>query len=115
MNVHSRLQGCSFTFYRTCNKDYVKMAQHIGVNVATWCSFELQHLSDRLKWANRMTWISQSVYRLATGWAKEGSEFESRNGEEFFLHVVQTGSGFHPTSYPMGTGGSFPGGKAAGA
>jgi hypothetical protein len=25
------------------------------------------------------------------------------------LHVVQTGSGVHPNSYPMGTGGSFPG------
>jgi hypothetical protein len=24
---------------------------------------------------------------------------------------VQTGSGAHPASYPMGTGGSFPGGK----
>jgi hypothetical protein len=23
------------------------------------------------------------------------------------LHVVQTGSGAHPTSYPMGTGGFF--------
>jgi hypothetical protein len=32
-----------------------------------------------------------------------------------FLHVVHTGSGVHPTSYPMGTRGSFPGGKAAGA
>jgi hypothetical protein len=31
------------------------------------------------------------------------------------LHVVQTGSGAHPASYPMGTGGSFPRGKAAGA
>jgi hypothetical protein len=31
-----------------------------------------------------------------------------------FLYVVQTGSGVHPTSYPMGTGGSFLGGKAAG-
>jgi hypothetical protein len=30
------------------------------------------------------------------------------------LHVVHTGSGVHPTSYPMGTGDSFPGGKAAG-
>jgi hypothetical protein len=27
---------------------------------------------------------------------------------------VQTGSGPHPDFYPMGTGGSFPGGKAAG-
>jgi hypothetical protein len=31
------------------------------------------------------------------------------------FHVVQTGSGVHPTSYPMGTVGSFSGGKAAGA
>jgi len=30
-------------------------------------------------------------------------------------HRVQTGSGACPTSYPMDTGGSFPGGKAAGA
>jgi hypothetical protein len=30
-----------------------------------------------------------------------------------FLHSVQTGSGVHPTSYPMSTGGSFPGGRAA--
>jgi hypothetical protein len=34
----------------------------------------------------------------------------------FSLHYsVQNGSGAHPTSYPMGTRGSFPGGKAAGA
>jgi hypothetical protein len=25
------------------------------------------------------------------------------------LHIVQTGSGVHPTSYKMGTGGTFPG------
>jgi hypothetical protein len=30
-------------------------------------------------------------------------------------HCVQTGSGAHPASYPMGTKGSFPGDKAAGA
>jgi hypothetical protein len=30
------------------------------------------------------------------------------------LHVVQTGSEAHPASYSMGTGGSFPGRKAAG-
>jgi hypothetical protein len=33
----------------------------------------------------------------------------SVHGNEPLLHVVQTGSGVHPTSYPMGTGGSFPG------
>jgi hypothetical protein len=30
-------------------------------------------------------------------------------------HSVQNGSGAHPACYPMGTRGSFPGGKAAGA
>jgi hypothetical protein len=33
----------------------------------------------------------------------------------FFVSVkrfLQTGSGAHPASYPMGTGGPFPGGKA---
>jgi hypothetical protein len=32
-----------------------------------------------------------------------------------FLRSVQTGSGTYPASYPMGTGGPLPGGKAAGA
>jgi hypothetical protein len=61
------------------------------------------------------SWIAQSVQRLATDWTTAESEFESRYWQEFsLLHVAQTGSGVHPTSYPMGTGGSFPGGKAAG-
>jgi hypothetical protein len=30
-------------------------------------------------------------------------------------HCIQNSSGAHPASYPMGTRGSFPGGKAAGA
>jgi hypothetical protein len=50
------------------------------------------------------------------GWTTKGSEFESRGGEEFsLLHVVQTGSEVHATSYPMRNEGSFSGGKAAGA
>jgi hypothetical protein len=36
--------------------------------------------------------------------------------ENFSLpHRVQTGFGVHPSSYPMGTRGSFPGSKATGA
>jgi hypothetical protein len=39
----------------------------------------------------------------------EASQFEPRYGQEFsLLNVVQTGSGAHRASYPMGTGGSFP-------
>jgi hypothetical protein len=33
----------------------------------------------------------------------------------FLLHVVQTGFGAHPSSYPMGIGAFLPCGKAAGA
>jgi hypothetical protein len=60
--------------------------------------------------------IRDIVVGIATSYwlDSEGSEFESRWDEEFLLfHVVQTGSGAHPTSYPVGTGGSFHGGKAA--
>jgi hypothetical protein len=32
----------------------------------------------------------------------------NRGQELLLLHVVQTGSGVHPTSYTMGTGSSFP-------
>jgi hypothetical protein len=47
---------------------------------------------------------------------EETRYFKKSTCQEFsLLHVVQTGSGVHPTSYIMGTGGSFPGGKAAGA
>jgi hypothetical protein len=57
--------------------------------------------------------MAQSVERLAIGWTTEGSEFESWWDQEFsLLHVVQSGSGVHPTSYPIGTGGSLPGSEA---
>jgi hypothetical protein len=36
---------------------------------------------------------------------------DSRQGQDVsLLHNVQTGSGFHPASYPVNTGGSFSGG-----
>jgi hypothetical protein len=54
--------------------------------------------------------IAQSV-RLATGWTIEGSKFESRQGQEFSLfHVIKTGPGAQPFTYPKGIGGTIPGG-----
>jgi hypothetical protein len=48
-------------------------------------------------------------------WTAEGSEFESRYGQKFYLfHVVQIGSGVRTTSYPMDTGGVSPGVKQPG-
>jgi hypothetical protein len=45
-------------------------------------------------------------YSLATSWAPEGSELDSRQGQDLSpLHVIQTGSGAHPAFHPMGIGG----------
>jgi hypothetical protein len=56
-------------------------------------------------------WLSRYSDELRAGrpW------FDSRQGQAFsLLHTVQTGSGAYPSSYPVGTMGSFPRGKAAG-
>jgi hypothetical protein len=56
--------------------------------------------------------VSQSVYRLVTGWTTEGAELGSRQGQEFSLiPLVQTSSEAHPASYPIGTGDLSPGAK----
>jgi hypothetical protein len=56
---------------------------------------------------------------IATGYGLDDQgerEFESRYGKKFLLlHIVQIGSGVHPTSYKMGTGGYFPGVKRQGS
>jgi hypothetical protein len=55
---------------------------------------------------------------IATGYGLDGRGVGFRvpvRTRFFFFHVVQTGSGAHPASYPIGTGGSFHGGEAAGA
>jgi hypothetical protein len=41
--------------------------------------------------------------------------FPTEAGNFSLHHRVQNGSGAHPASYPMGTRGSFLGGKVAGA
>jgi hypothetical protein len=53
---------------------------------------------------------------LGNGLDDQGSKVRfSAGAGNFSLHhrYVQNGSGAHPASYPMGTRGSFPGGKAA--
>jgi hypothetical protein len=55
--------------------------------------------------------VDQAVQCLTTGWT---IGVRSPAGAENFSSspCVQTGSGVHPASYPMGTGGPFPGDKA---
>jgi hypothetical protein len=51
--------------------------------------------------------LKSSVNAVCTeGWTTAGSGIESRYDQELtLLHIVQTGSEAHPTSYQMGTGG----------
>jgi hypothetical protein len=58
------------------------------------------------------------VVGIATGYGLDDRGVRVRvpvGSRTFLLHVVQTGSEAHPASYPMGTGGSFPCDKGAGA
>jgi hypothetical protein len=52
-------------------------------------------------------------YRLDDGGSRV--RFPAGAGDFSLHHRFQNGSGAHPASYPMGTRGSFPGGKAVGA
>jgi hypothetical protein len=59
-----------------------------------------------------------SAVCVAIGYELDGRGIRVRVpvGERFSLaHVVQTGFGTYPAFYPMGTVGSFPWSKAAGA
>jgi hypothetical protein len=54
---------------------------------------------------------AQSVQYLTTDWT--AGVRSPTEAEDFSSNLcIQTGSGAHPASYTVGTGGSFPGGKA---
>jgi hypothetical protein len=59
-----------------------------------------------------------SSFGIATGYGLDdhmiGVRIPTRAGNSL-RHCVQTGSGAHPASYPVGIGGFFPGDKVAGA
>jgi hypothetical protein len=58
-----------------------------------------------------MSPVAQSVQCLTTDWMTGVRSPTETEG--FYSNLcVQTGSGAHPASCTMGTGGSFPGGKA---
>jgi hypothetical protein len=59
--------------------------------------------------------VSSVGIATGCGFDDRGVGVQFRYGQEFaLLHVVQTGCGAHPTSYPMGTGTLSPGVKRQG-
>jgi hypothetical protein len=60
--------------------------------------------------------MAQSVQRLCYGLDYRDSRvrFPAGTGDFSLHHLVQNGSGAHPASYPIGTGGCFPEGRVQG-
>jgi hypothetical protein len=86
---------------------YIIKLEHSGTGVM-FNGFKLKEYENC-----RGVGIAQSVERWATGWTAQ-VRFPAM--QDFsHLHSVQTGSGAHPTSCPVGIGRYSPGGKAAGA
>jgi hypothetical protein len=61
---------------------------------------------------DRGTSVCIETKQQVMGWAI-GVQFPAGAGNFSLRHRVQTGSGAHPASYPMGIGGLFLGSKAA--
>jgi hypothetical protein len=84
--------------------------QHYGTKPSMHKISGMTILVPPLRWKG--VGIAQSVQRRARGWMAR-VRFQAVQ-DYSVLCSVQTDSGVHPASYPVGTGGSFPGGKAAG-
>jgi hypothetical protein len=62
-------------------------------------------------------YVDSAILNTTYGLDDRGTrvQFPAGAGNFSLHHRVQNGSGAHPASYPMGTTGSFPRGKVAGA
>jgi hypothetical protein len=83
-----------------------QMLYNISVGLASLADYKIHESRD-----------SSVGIALSYGPEDRGSRarFPVGAGNFYLHHRVQNGSGAHPASYPMDTGGSFPMGKAAGA
>jgi hypothetical protein len=97
-----------------CGFHKIQMPQK-SVNWLLKCTPKYEYCKISLLLTEFVSW--DSAVGIATGNGLDGPRgwSSSPGSVRNFLHVVQTGPGAHPASYPMGTGGSFSGGKAAGA
>jgi hypothetical protein len=98
---------------KVCRCKYPRKTCHCKERAFKWvtCNLFIQAVSIA-------HWIRDSSVGIALGYGLDdrGSRvrFSAEAGDFSLHHSVQIGSGAHPASYPMGTRGSFPGGKAAG-
>jgi hypothetical protein len=99
----------------------VAVAKHLALLMLVWIFSQSRPVEHKVIYILCFLLILEKNLRssvdVATGYGLDNRGFDSRRGAGnfSFLHRVHTGSGTHPTSYPMGNGGSFTGGKATGA
>jgi hypothetical protein len=84
------------------------------VDVTTGLTFLSETRPDTNETSVAFHFNVPSAFRRATGLDGQGS-IPGKCKRFFLLRVVQTGSGVHSASYPMGTAGSFVGRKTTGA
>jgi hypothetical protein len=93
----------------------IQVIFRLGACCAYFLAF---HLSSVFSFSLCLHFSRDSAVGIATGYRLDDREVGIRvpvGSRIFTSHVVQTGSGVHPTYYTLGTWGLFPGGKAAGA
>jgi hypothetical protein len=106
----------------------VSEKEFITSTLKVTCKMEIKYQADmnsvgeciiliRLYTGSMESCDSSVSIALGYGLDNRGSRvrFLAGDGNFSLHHHIQNGAGAHPASYPMGTKGSFPGGKAAGA
>jgi hypothetical protein len=92
-----------------------QVRQEFWIEIYQWFT-ELKVITNLFLYAVLIKSCDSSV-GIALGYGLDDRgcrvRFPAVAGNFSLHHRVQNGSGSHPASYPMGTSGSFPGGKAA--
>jgi hypothetical protein len=105
--INVNICNCLLIYFKST--DWLSLPSICCSHIITGCH------NFKVIFINNKSW--DSTVGIATGYGLDDQGVGVRvpvGQKSSFLHVVQTGSEVHQTSYPMGTGSSFPGGKAAG-
>jgi hypothetical protein len=116
-------KGGEYVMILTFMQHFLKCLRYVASDGRMFCQLRIGGMRKEAVIAHFVTIpafarvvIAQSVQRQGYGLDDRGSRVRNpaEAGNFSLHHRVQNGSGAHPASYPMGTGGSLPGGKAAG-
>jgi hypothetical protein len=109
-----RLEHCSQSLTST---SFLISTHHMQKFFPFWSDQSTHKFYCAIKNITLLSLHSTNNFHRYYGLDDRGSRirFPAGAGNFSLHHRVQNGSGVHPTSYPMDTGGSFPGGKTAGS